>query len=132
MTGAVQCIPRKLPRKLQRFLWLRQCRILTTLSMRAVFASLPFLVGFATLFPWSNDGKFMLPAEVIAQAADVVIGLFAVMIFLMVDVIGGSFQMEKYRIILEMGCRTLIRNRTGQILFLLCCPRMKMKLLFLP
>ena len=32
----------------------------------------------------------MLPAEVIAQAADVVIGLFAVMIFLMIDVIGGA------------------------------------------
>lgn len=32
----------------------------------------------------------MLPAEVIAQAADVVISLFAVMIFLMVDVIGGT------------------------------------------
>ena len=32
----------------------------------------------------------MLPAEVIAQAADVVIGLFTVMIFLMVDVISGT------------------------------------------
>ncbi len=32
----------------------------------------------------------MLPAKVIAQAADVVIGLFAVMIFLMIDVIGGA------------------------------------------
>ena len=32
----------------------------------------------------------MLPAEVIAQAADVVIGLFTVMVFLMVDVIGGA------------------------------------------
>ena len=32
----------------------------------------------------------MLPAKVIAQAADVVIGLFAVMIFLMIDVIGGT------------------------------------------
>ena len=32
----------------------------------------------------------MLPAEVIAQAADVVIGLFTVVIFLMVDVISGA------------------------------------------
>ena len=32
----------------------------------------------------------MLPAEVIAQAADVVIGLFTVMIFFMVDVISGA------------------------------------------
>lgn len=29
----------------------------------------------------------MLPAEVIAQAADVAVGLFAVMVFLMIDVV---------------------------------------------
>ena len=32
----------------------------------------------------------MLPTEVIAQTADIVIGLFAVMIFLMVDVISST------------------------------------------
>ena len=51
---------------------------------------MPFLVGFAPLFSRSDDRKFMLPAKVIAQAADVVIALFAVMVFLMIDVIGGA------------------------------------------
>ena len=32
----------------------------------------------------------MLPAEVIAHVADIVIGLFAVVIFLMVNVISGA------------------------------------------
>ena len=61
-------------------------------------ASLPFLICFASgcalcshcFCSRSNDGKLMLPAEVIAQAADVVIGLFTVMIFFMVDVISGA------------------------------------------
>lgn len=57
---------------------------------RSAFPSLPLLIGFATLFSRRDDGKFMLTAEVIAQTADVVIGLFAVVIFLVVYVISGA------------------------------------------
>ncbi len=42
------------------------------------------------VFAWNNDRQLMLPAEVIAHVADIVIGLFAVVIFLMVNVISGA------------------------------------------
>ena len=58
--------------------------------MRSRFVSLTFLVSYAPFFSRSDDGKLMFPAEAIAQAADVIVTLFAVMIFHMVDVISGA------------------------------------------
>ena len=52
--------------------------------------ALPFFVFSATLRTRNADGKIVFLAQFITQFPDVVIGLFAVVIFVMFDVISGA------------------------------------------
>ena len=66
---------------------------------RTVLVRLPFFVFFATLRTRNDDGKIVFLAQLITQIPDVVIGLFAVVIFVMLDVISST----KYDVIMNMS-----------------------------
>ena len=51
---------------------------------------MPFFVFSATLRTRDDDGKIVFLAQFITQFPDVVIGLFAVVIFVMFDVISDA------------------------------------------
>ena len=51
---------------------------------------LPFFVLSSTLGTRNDDGKIVLLAQFITQFPDVVIGLFAVVIFVVFDVVSGT------------------------------------------
>lgn len=51
------------------------------------------LVFSATLITRNDDGKIVLPAQLITQFPDVIIGLFAVVIFVMFDVVSSAKMM---------------------------------------
>ena len=57
---------------------------------RTILIRLPFFVFFATFTTRNDDGKIVFPAQFITQFTDVVIGLFAVVIFVVFDVVSGT------------------------------------------
>ena len=57
---------------------------------RTVLLGMPFFVFSATLRTRDDDGKIVFLAQFITQFPDVVIGLFAVVIFVMFDVISDA------------------------------------------
>ena len=57
---------------------------------RTILIRLPFFVFSATLITRNDDGKIVLPAQLITQFPDVIIGLFAVVIFVMFDVVSSA------------------------------------------
>ena len=54
------------------------------------FVSVPFIVFFTTLFAGNNDGEIVFFAQFITQLPDVVVGLFAVMVLVMLDVVRST------------------------------------------
>ena len=60
---------------------------------RTVLVGLPFFVLSSTLGTRNDDGKIVLLTQFITQFPDVVIGLFAVVIFVMFDVVSGAKMM---------------------------------------
>ena len=66
---------------------------------RTVLVRLPFFVFFATLRTRNDDGKIVFLAQFITQITDVVIGLFAVVIFVMFDVVSST----KYDVIMNVS-----------------------------
>ena len=57
---------------------------------RTILVGLPFFVFSATLGTRNDDGKIVFLAQFITQFTDVVIGLFAVVIFVVFDVVSGT------------------------------------------
>ena len=57
---------------------------------RTVLLGLPFFVFSATLRTRNDYGKIVFLAQFITQFPDVVIGLFAVVIFVVFDVVSGT------------------------------------------
>ena len=57
---------------------------------RTILVGLPFFVFSATLGTRNDDGKIVFLAQFITQFPDVVIGLFAVVIFVVFDVVSSA------------------------------------------
>ena len=57
---------------------------------RTALLRLPFFVFFATPGTWNDDGKIVFLAQFVPQFPDVVIGLCAVVIFVVFDVVSGT------------------------------------------
>ena len=57
---------------------------------RTVLVGLPFFVFSATPGTRNDDGKIVLPAQFITQFPDVIIGLFAVVIFVVFNVVSRA------------------------------------------
>ena len=57
---------------------------------RTILIRLPFLVFFATFTAWNDDGKIVFFAQFITQVADAVVGLCAVMVFVIFNVVSRT------------------------------------------
>ena len=57
---------------------------------RTILLRLPFLVFFATFTTGNDDRKIVFFAQFITQVADAVVGLCAVMVFIVFDVISRT------------------------------------------
>lgn len=69
----------------------------------------PIRCIFSTIFAGNNDGEIVFLAQFITQLPDVVVGLFAVMVFVMLDVI----RCTKYDMVMDMTFINMGGNNIG-------------------